>query len=37
MVFELTEEYNQVVFIPKDKGIDRQLIDYAATIASEHA
>jgi hypothetical protein len=37
MVFDLTEEFTQVVIIPKDKGIDRQLIDYAATIASEHA
>ncbi len=37
MVFDLTEEFTQVIIIPKHEGINRQLLDYATAIASEHA
>jgi hypothetical protein len=37
MAFNLTEEFTQVIIIPKDKDIDRKLLDYATTIATEHA
>jgi hypothetical protein len=37
MVFDLTEEFTQVIIIPKQEGIDRQLLSYATAIATEHA
>jgi hypothetical protein len=37
LVFDLTEDFTQVVIIPVKQGVDSQLINFAAKHASAHA
>jgi hypothetical protein len=37
LVFDLTEEFTQVIMIPKLEGIDRELLSYATAITTQHA